>query len=53
MESLVEDYKNRGKELVELGFNGQILDLEPVVVETMNLPEDEEEAIQAIIKISR
>ena len=53
MDALVEDYKNQGKELLKLGFNGQILDLEPVVVETTELSENEEEAIQVIIKISQ
>ena len=47
---LVEDYHKSRDELEELGFNADILDLQPKVAENHPIPADEEAAIEALMK---
>ena len=47
---LVEDYHQSRDELAELGFNVDILDLQPKVAENHPIPADEEAAIEALMK---
>ena len=47
---LVEDYHQSRDELAELGFNADILDLQPKVAENHPIPADEEAAIEALMK---
>ena len=49
MESLVGDYRKSGEEMIELGFNGELLDLQPVEVATHALPENDEAAVKLIV----
>ena len=49
LDSLVNDYRKQGEDLSMLGFNGELLDLEPVPVETQVLPENDEAAITEIL----
>jgi hypothetical protein len=50
IESLVEDYGERSNELTGLGFNGDIFDLAPRRVQEIDLPANEEAAINLLIK---
>ena len=50
MNSLVEDYSKSSLTLTSLGFNGDVLDLEPRRVQDVVLPEDEEAAVQQLMK---
>jgi hypothetical protein len=47
---LVEDYQQSRSELAELGFNADILDLQPKVAVNQSIPADEEAAIEALMK---
>jgi hypothetical protein len=47
---LVEDYHQSRDELAELGFNADILDLQPKVAENHPILADEEAAIEALMK---
>ena len=47
---LVEDYHQSRDELAELGFNADILDLQPKVAENHPIPADKEVVIEALMK---
>ena len=47
---LVEDYHQSRDELAELGFNADILDLQPKVAENHPIPADKEVVIAAPMK---
>jgi len=49
MELLLKEYKEGGKKLTDMGFNGDVLDLEPVRVEEAEPLAGQEERVQAII----
>ena len=49
LESLVADYRKSGEDMIELGFNGELLDLQPVEVATHMLPENEAAAVKLIV----
>ena len=50
LESLVGDYRKSSEEMIELGFNGELLlDLQPVEVVTRALPANDEAAIKLIV----
>ncbi len=53
MEQLVDDYAKRWDKLMEMGFNGDVLDLKPKTVMVTNssvLNKDEEELIEEIME---
>ena len=50
MEELVKDYAQSGKKLTEMGYNGEILDLQPRIVVDYICPATEEAQIEHIVK---
>ncbi len=52
MEKLVKDYAKRQQGLMELGFNGEVLDLKPKTItsNSSDLTKDEEELIKEIME---
>ena len=47
---LMKDYKEGAERLTRMGFNGEVLDLEPSRVQEKVIPEGEEAQIKALIK---
>ena len=50
MEELVKDYAQSGKKFMEMGYNGEILDLQPRIVIDYICPPTEEAQIEHIVK---
>jgi hypothetical protein len=53
MQLLLDDYKRQALELTSLGFNGDLLDLEPPSVVDTSIPEGEEAQIQLLLANGR
>ena len=50
IEKLVDDYANIGRQLTQLGYNGEVLDLEPPVAKNAALLADEDAEVDYIVK---